>query len=342
MKNTILSLLVLFSFQSFAQNVHFGEHESSTLPSLYFDKDGNLYPSERISDSDMETAKSSLSNFYKSNPAVFNKVCEDLTVENKGVDGSIQDVNTAIFNREMAKFSNESKNLTFLIHGFRKAFKQQNEDESSIENFESMVSSIPPGQERQFVRVFWDGLYDCCITLNVADNMKIFKLFESSIVNADNVGKSFGRMLAQSPIESYTLLSFSLGAKVIASALPSIDKKLTPYYVILVAPAIDGADITTALSKIERRNKLELTIVYNEDDFVLMKKDPKSGLIGPGPNKFGVTTLGCNYKKEAEYTKTHFDNHLVKCRLVKFNFIGKTHKVSAYFDPLYGPLIWGY
>jgi hypothetical protein len=342
MKNKILSFFILLSVQTFGQNVYFGEHDFAVIPSLYFDMDGNLYPSERISDSEMESADSKLINYYKSHLNVFSNICIGLNVENQGVESSIEMVNTAIFNREMNKYSIEDKNITFLIHGFRKSYKPQNEDETSSANFESMMNSIPKGQERKFVRVFWDGLYDCCITLNIADNNKIFKLFEESIGNADNIGKSFGRLLGQSTVENYTLVSFSLGAKIITSALPSIDKKLFPYYVILVAPAIGGDDLKTSLSKIERRNKMELTIIYNEDDFVLMKKDPKSGIIGPGPNKFGVTTLGCNYKNEAEYTKKHLDNNLVKCRLVKFNFIGKTHKVSSYFDPLYGPLIWGY
>ena len=50
--------------------------------------------------------------------------------------------------------------------------------------------------------------------------------------------------------------------------------------------------------KYQEEDNYTLTVIFNEKDFVLLKKDPKILVFGPGPKKYGETTLGCNHKKE--------------------------------------------
>lgn len=336
--NLFTLLVLVVSSKCFSQSVLFGERHAEDGLALYFDKEGNLYPNLTISDADMLAAGSSLANYYQKNPSFLAEAFEKYEVDVPNIDS----LNKAIFENTLDQLDRSKDNINFLIHGFRKSYNKQNDDETAFDNFSRMVVSVPKTQERQFVKVFWDGLYDCCLGTNISENNRIFKLYEDAQTHAIAVGKSFGKLLESTQLEGFTIVTFSLGAKVATAAIPSVKLRYKPMHFLMVAPAIGGNELKAALENVERRNKIKVTIVYNSKDFVLLKKDPKAGVVGPGPEKHGLTTLGCNYKDDAVYTEKYLDLHRIDCSLVNFDFIGKTHKVDDYFADLYAPLIWGY
>lgn len=335
-------LFVLISLNTWTQNhVYFGEKQAALHPSLFFDKDGNLYPERSIPNTELEKYSGSLKDYYEQNPGVFSEIKTAYQVdENLPLEESMLRLNTAIFN---GTISDSLENPpTFLIHGFRKSYVPQNQDRTSVSDFDSIIASVPEGKMKNFVLVYWDGMYDCCFGTKFSENKRIFDAFEIAQLNAKAVGQSLGTLILQSPLNELEMMSFSLGAQVINASVSSLlySKKKIHFY--LIEPAISGQDLQNSFTNVDKRNKFSITIVYNENDFVLKKKDPKLGLFGPGPYKHGVTTLGCNYKKDAIFTKQYFDQKKVSCTLVDFSFVGKTHREPTYFNPVYAPIIWGY
>lgn len=319
----------------------FGEREEEKHPSLYFDAEGNLYPSRRISNTDLEKNSGSLKEFYLSNPGVFSEVKLSYQLsENLPMEEALDSLNWAIFSSTLKDSS--AFVPTLLIHGFRKSYKKQNADRTSIEDFDSIIASVPKTRPKNFILVYWDGMYDCCFGTKLKENKRIFDAFEEAQLNAQKVGTSLGALLKKSACQQMELLSFSLGAQVVSSAVPSILTSKKEIHFYLIEPAISGKNLQESFSSVDKRNRFHLTIVYNENDFVLKKKDPKFGLLGPGPYKHGATTLGCNYKNDAVFTQQFLEQKKVECNLVDFSFMGKTHREPSYFNPTFSPLIWGY
>jgi hypothetical protein len=73
-------------------------------------------------------------------------------------------------------------------------------------------------------------------------------------------------------------------------------------------------------------------IVYNEDDFVLKKKDPKTGVFGPGANGYGKTGLGCNHHNQAKKLRAYFEKNFPKSQisLLDKTSLGKCHSLRCY------------
>jgi hypothetical protein len=82
----------------------------------------------------------------------------------------------------------------------------------------------------------------------------------------------------------------------------------------------------------KKEDNYSLFIIYNEKDFVLKKRDNKIGILGPGPYKYGITTLGCNHHKCTikleKYFKTNYPNSPI--HLYNLSYIGKCHHVRCY------------
>ena len=157
-------------------------------------------------------------------------------------------------------------------------------------------------------------------------------------------GKALKKIVSGINSETITFVTHSLGAKVAVFALFNVDNDLLPTLsnsrinICLIAPAISAEVIFDNYykrnSKVDFKSKdnYKISIVYNEQDFVLLKKDPIVGWFGPGPFEYGNTTLGCNYNNVAKALKTKFLLKLQNSPIELFNFafVGKCHYVSCY------------
>jgi hypothetical protein len=110
--------------------------------------------------------------------------------------------------------------------------------------------------------------------------------------------------------------------------------------ICLVAPAIAGIEAFKNYYKrqshvlFRNQDNYKLAIVFNTEDFVLKKKDNKIGLIGPGPYKHGITTLGCNYDDAATQLKKYFAVNFPNSKMELFDLsfvVGKMHHARTYF-----------
>lgn len=345
------AFLALYSISLFGRNpnVLYGERNLDLdTASIYFDKEGSIYPAVRIADDELKNANNSLKEWYSKNEEKFIEIgrlysCDFDTYS----DSNYEILNEAIM-QVVIKNLNAAPNssLTFLIHGFRKPFKPTQYDTSSPEDYETMITSFHKFNtaNTKMITVYWDALYDCCFSGNPKRNKPLFKLFERSQKNAEYTGNSLKRILGQISKDTVNIITHSLGAKVaVYSVLNISDSPFnTPsnkrVNICLIAPAISADLISKNYEKripeadLSLSDNYHLYIAYNENDFVLKKKDDRWGLFGPGPFKYGETTLGFNYKRAAiklqSQFKTLFEHSSIQ--LYDVSYVGKCHLVSCY------------
>jgi alpha-beta hydrolase superfamily lysophospholipase len=167
--------------------------------------------------------------------------------------------------------------------------------------------------------------------LNSKKNKEIFQLFEQATKHAALVGNQLHRLIEKTSVASVTLIGHSLGAKVAVQFTPdvAVSKK---YCVCLIAPALSAEEIKQLYQTLPEKAAINWHIVYNENDFVLKKKDNKIGVFGPGVKKYGATGLGCNYHNEllnlAAYIATNYPT--VSIYLDNKTSIGKCHSLRCY------------
>jgi len=329
MKTTFISIILLFVLHnySYCQSVLYGQRkEDNGNLSLYFDKEGAIYPEYYIDDTSLRNADSSLNNWYKRNPQIFKQICKQYELDIDAVnDSNLALLQDAIINQFIIKSGIKSESvtsLTFLIHGFRKPLTDMNGDQSSIADYKELEESLNnlSIEKTKFVEIYWDGNYLCCIGKNIFKNKKIFKLFEKAQINAVATGNNLRNILDKVNFEKVNVVTHSLGALVAVQSLfnyrPSSIKTTSSknINICLIAPAIPGEDIFNSYYNrntsyaFKEKDNYKLAVVYNENDFILQKKFHKIGIDwGPGPYKYGNTTLGCNYSNEAIKLKSLFE-----------------------------------
>jgi hypothetical protein len=259
-----------------------------------------------------------------------------------GLNNSI----AASLRKKINDLNSEYQSVTFLIHGFRKPFKEENGDTDSPYDFSLMRNAIDKyyGEKTLYVEIYWDAYYDCCFSARASNNERLFELFGHAQSNAEFVGKSLNAVITGLNYSKINIVTHSLGAKVALNALfdtettgvktPSNQK----VNICLIAPAISPESIYTNYYKrnsdIDFKNKdnYNLVVVYNEKDFVLRKKDNKVGLFGPGPYKYGNTTLGCNHHDAATNLVVKIKKDYPNSNIKSFDvsYVGKCHLVSCY------------
>jgi hypothetical protein len=337
MKFFVGIVVVFLSIQPiFGQHVLFGErnrllHENN----LFFDKEGFLYPEIFISDSSLASANNSLRLWYQSNILVTDSLLNHYGIRHhsSSIDNQVAiQLNDSLVSEKARFFSTNYNALNFVIHGFRKNFNETGIDVSSVTEFQLFNEEIERyHSEFESISVYWDGLYDCCFSLNSKKNKQLFRLFEEASLQASNVGQQLHRLIAKTAVKNITLIGHSLGAKVAIQLHPaSISNKTI--HLCLIAPALSAAAIKELYEKLPQTADIRWLIVYNEADFVLKKKDNKMGLFGPGATKYGPTGLGCNYRNElSQLFATIQKNHpLVSFKLVNKTSIGKCHSLRCY------------
>ena len=350
---TLYILLAWLSAVGQSPNVLYGERNlSDTRLAVYFDRDGSIYPEYLIKNDMLGAAGSSIKRFYQDNPDEFAAIA--MLYQCAGTvfsEANVKALNDAILKKIQEKIDKDtrsSKSVTFLVHGFRKPFLPTGNDESTSEqDFTAMKDNIDgtaPGICT--VEIYWDALYGCCFSAKPWQNKPLFQLFQQAqSYNAIQVGKAFKQLLSGQRAAQVNVISHSLGAKVAAYALFDEDSDGTPtpsnakVNIYFIAPAIGASTLTDNYHKrnssvdFRTKDNYSLKVVYNDDDFALRKKDPKIGVFGPGPENYGLTTLGCNHKGEAillaEKLKSTLPNSPVT--VYDHSFVGICHLVVCYF-----------
>jgi hypothetical protein len=347
----------------FSQSNHslYGERDLvNKNVALYFDKEGSIYPDYFISNAALAATDASLSKWYAQHLKDFLSISKlyACAFKNYSLDnGQILNDSIAAFKRRKINASALNYNsVSILIHGFRKPFTAMNGDATSPADFQTMKSNLNSmaALNTCFVEVYWDAMYSCCFTANIKKNNFLFALFDTAQIYASAVGKGLRRIINHIEKDTINIITHSLGAKVAIYSLFNVDDfaiydvaayaRLTPQNkrvnICLVAPAIGGEAFFKNYFKrqsfinFKNSDNYKLAIAYNEADFVLMKKDNKLGLLGPGPYGHGNTSLGCNYENTAVNLKTYFATHFPNSKIELFDVtlgVGKIHHVRDYF-----------
>lgn len=346
MNNFVLILLLLFSHQLQAQNVLYGERDlQEEKLALYFDKDGFPYPDYKIPDSSMRAAYGSLFTFFLQNAPDFIAVSAKYELFPEKIDSEtiylLRDSINAVNARKINAVAGSST-VSFYIHGYRKAFVPQNGDVTSVEEFQLLKDNLATyrAQRPVEVEVYWDGMYDCCFSLRQKKNRQLYGMFEKAGVQAVYAGAGLRRVITSLQTDSLQIVAHSLGCKVAQAALFNLSHSEVPtpqqqsIRVVYLAPALQSSDFYSNFLRrdLASPDNYHFLVVYNENDFVLKKKDPKTGLFGPGVQKYGATSLGCNRKGEAVELKRRIDSEFPSSdlRLLDKSSLGKHHSLRFY------------
>ncbi len=315
----LILLIILFVSKGFTQNVHFGERDLNRA-AICYDYEGNIYPPIFISDSEMSIAESRLSIWYETHTKEKDSIIHLLNLAHSV---SLSDLNDQLFHYYLKSFTNgDNRSPLFLVHGFRKSFHETEGDVSSVTEFERCKETVDP----RFlpVEIYWDGFYDCCFSMNKKKNTELFELFEQAYSNASKVASTFARNLSNLPSSTIQLVGHSLGGKIVLEAASLKTNQNQNWQVTAIAPAMD-----TRLLSLLSFQQTKLLILYNEHDFVLLKKDNKLGWFGPGVDDYGSTRLGCNYKNELNIL-SKMEKFKTILTVIDCSDLGKNHSWRVY------------
>jgi Alpha/beta hydrolase of unknown function (DUF900) len=353
MRYFLYIILTLSFYKTNAQSTHvlYGERNPETnTTNLYFDKEGLLYPNYSIPNDSLLKSNNSLRVWYGKNEKVFIEIAKKYKCSFDGYSNAncftLNDSIGAFFTRLLD--SKHSNGIAFLIHGFRKPFVAINGDSDSPTDYSTLAQTFQKyyPSNTAIVGVYWDGLYSCCFSSNLKKNARLLRLFEIAQTNAEKTGEGLKKIMSQLNQDTITIITHSLGAKVALYSVLNISTNAsskTPtnkrVNICLIAPAISAESISDNYLKrnptpaIPTADNYHLFIVYNEKDFALKKKEHKLLLFGPGPYKYGNTTLGCNFKNAALKLETKFKVSFKQSTLRIYNCtksVGKCHHVRCY------------
>jgi hypothetical protein len=345
MRSLLLFICFLSTFQAVqAQQVLFGERNTLfTKNALYFDKDGFCYPSLFIPDSSLQQCGNSLCNWYRSN----HQICDSLfkrfqiiptaTEVNSPSFESLQQLNDSIIAENIAflnKDLNSNSGVTLVVHGFRKSYFPTEKDVSSIQEYDLLLSEFSRYgySRRSLLFIFWDGMYDCCFSLNPKKNKSLFQLFQTAVEQSLKVGKSVAKVVDLLKTKDVALLGHSLGSQIVSTAALSTTNLEKHLRVGLIAPAMTARYIQNQYTQSPKHASIDWMVLYNEADFVLHKKDNKLGIFGPGPKRYGRTTFGCNYRNEATKWKQWMSHNVANgtATIIDKTDLSKCHSLRCY------------
>ena len=336
----------------FSQHVIFGEkHPNATSNSIYFDKDGMIYPDVTISNEALLKCRSSLVQWYSQHPRFTDSLLHLYQLPSKKgaieTDGSLDtnnwysfetlhNLNDVLIRKKSEQLDSiaNGNGLEFYIHGYRKSYLENGRDVTSVAEFGYLKSSLDSTRTRKnlVVYVYWDGMYDCCFSSNFKKNKQLFKLFQTAGGNANLVSLSFTKLLENSTSKNINIVAHSLGTKIAVQGVMDCRNFNPVFNVCLIAPAIPASLIKDAYFDHLELPNCNWLILYNEKDFVLKKKDNKVGVFGPGAYKYGVTTLGCNKRNDAKKLDNWMNDTkpTVSFELVDKTYLGKCHSLRCY------------
>jgi len=348
MRFVLIGVLLFITNWSSAQHVIFGKkNPADTLNSIYFDSHGMIYPDCKLSNTDLLNCYGSLHTWYNTHKEFTDSILDTYRISTEQITvvsslGTNQEfrflsaLNDTLIKRKIHYLDSlaNGNGLEFYIHGYRKSYLENERDVTSVTEFGLLDTELNKTRSRKnlIVHMYWDGMYDCCFSANHKKNTELFELFETAGTHADNVAKSFSKLLNSSSSLSINIIGHSLGAKIAVQGVLESINYTTYFKVCLIAPAIPASLIQAFYEEKEHLPSCSWMILYNEKDFVLKKKDNKVGLFGPGSHKYGETTLGCNKSNDAlkleKWMKAQRAD--IPFVLVDKTNIGKCHSLRCY------------
>ena len=321
---------------------------------LFFDKNGDIYSNDIIKKTDLIAHKSSLKEFYKQNPARFLAISKKYNLEfitYSDENFSVFQDSIAVKNiRKINKFQ-ENSSLFILIHGFRKSFVKRTRSTTSIEDYAYLKKGILNVQKdttkTKFLEIYWDGMFDSFFGEEKSPLKEILKLYEKEAQqNAKKTGYALRKIVSKIDTKQYHIITHSLGAQVGICLLTNayantIDKHITKLKtpsqnkinVFMIAPAMSSEPFKEYYNRetnlnFEENDNYFLSVIYNKKDIVLRKK---IFIFGPGPKKYGNTTLGCNHKNEIGVLEDLFTNNYKNSFLKTYSTTeNKDHRIKNY------------
>jgi len=361
-KISFLIFVLVMESPCYSQDGHvlYGDHPHGDM-AIYIDANGFPYPDYFISNDFLKSCGSTLLNWYTANPGEFVNVAElyDLHFD-KFSEEYVDSLNNTIY-KSLVNRVNESnvkrEPVTAMVHGYRKAFTSFNHDRCSPAEYDGLREILIKNGHRSavYLEVYWDGMYGCCFSASAKKNRTLFEMFLEAQENAIPTGQQLRKILNGLETDTLHLISHSLGAKVLTHCLwdplnidiPTPEQSCVN--ICLIAPAISAEEVlrdhfnqrNTSFDSFWNDN-YRVMIIYNEKDFVLRKKDFAIGLFGPGPYKYGDTSLGCNKRKSAENCRLYISKTTAKSSFQLFDFTetGKCHHLYCYCrNPLFRQVV---
>ncbi|MCW3104242.1 MAG: hypothetical protein JWO09_2682 [Bacteroidetes bacterium] len=370
MKKLLLLFIFCFPAVAFSQpgcsynnrSSFFGERSVQLSPApantarIFMDKSGYYYPEIFIPDAELENNCSSLKEWYKSNEKKLSQLCERYKVSNAlPVDEKIEALDDSIAASYIAMINEKAKlfrSVDVLIHGFRKRAygKKDKVSTYSIDDYQSFENVLPKeAGSVLFVEVYWDSKF---ITPISSYKYKGFELFEQAgIPNAEHVGLQLRKVIPSIQCDHINIITHSLGAKAGCELLFNASKGALANESTLACPAqkdirlclIEPAispDVfneyysRTGVFDYKAKDRYRLGIVYNENDFVLLKSYNFGAVhIISSPLEYGNTALGCNYKGCIPALKQLFTEKYPNSVLYEpfdFSSLGSDHRLYRY------------
>lgn len=339
-----------------AQHVVFGERKlNDTVSALHFDRNGYLYPPFFISDSTLLRYDASLFNWYSGNTGITSGLLAHYHIPAVASDPEpftnatldlLNDSLIAEALRNINRQLSDSMSVNYYLHGFRKLFKDNGTDVTSVTEFGLLRQEFSTyGTKKQLaIDIYWDGLYDCCFSLHRRKNKQLFELYQRASAQADWVALSFSKVLNYTRASTINVLAHSLGTRIASKAVLESKLKDKTIRVALIAPAIDGELIRNYYEQQTISPSIGWRILYNEHDFALLKKDSKLGIFGPGADRYGKTTLGCNKHNDAVQLKDWMlkQQPAVDFELIDKSALGKCHSLRYYTKDGNLKVVWDY
>lgn len=346
------------STRSRLKNMLYGERQNvfsskKNVSRLFFDKKGNLYPNIVISDSALLSNDASLKTYYKNEPSIFQQLAVEYKLEsNHFSDANFETFQDSLLNQALAEINQQiskRSEVFILVHGFRKPLIFEHGTTSSFADnlvLQSVINS-KTNKQNHFIEIYWDGLFDYFEFEQRGQIQETFTLFESEArTNAVLAGYSARKIISNLQVPNLNIISHSLGARVVLSSLfNTFDEFATDQMqayptpaqqkikIGLIAPAIGIQPFEEYLERSPSldsspKDNYQFSIFYNEQDPVLLKK---YGILGPGPFKFGDTSLGCNFEGTAVNLKDYFSEHYPNSTINLIEMkVGKTHLTEHY------------
>jgi hypothetical protein len=327
----------------------------SNVIRIFMDKEGYYYPEMRIKDAELKNSCSSLKEWYRQNPQKLDALCGQYHISIPGsTEERIEWLNDSVATALSAQINAKAasvKRVDVLIHGFRKKAygKKDGISTYSTDDNEKFEKELPGNDSVLFLEIYWDGKF---ITPLKAYRYKGLELFEkAAIPDAEITGLHLRKVIGAIRCRRINIITHSLGAQVgcelLFNASPGLKKEEALYgtpsqediRLCLIEPAIgaglfDSYYSRTTSYNYRAKDNYRLGIVYNENDFVLLKSY-HMGIFSilSSPPDYGDTSLGCNYKGCIVSLKKLFADNYPHSRFEEpFNFsgLGADHRLYRY------------
>jgi len=193
---------------------------------IFFDRYGTLYPDIGIDDNDIMNNDSNLYRLFANHPDLLKTACQThLLPDNSSADDLqqklIDDISSLLNDKA------RDKKVVILIHGFNK-HPQQPVDSNSVEEFRLMrekIIAFNTDGNFHFVEIYWDG----CTWANGSEialikGVNSAKIWNNAQAASNLVGTQLRRILEKIGNDNTVIITHSLGAGVITTALFNVDK----------------------------------------------------------------------------------------------------------------------